>query len=32
MHSRGRRALQDVLTATRIGTTVERAGLALSER
>jgi error-prone DNA polymerase len=29
MHSRGRRALQDVLTATRIGTTVERAGLAL---
>jgi error-prone DNA polymerase len=29
MHSRGRRALQDVLTATRIGTTVEQAGLAL---
>ena len=29
MHSRGRRALQDVLTATRIGTTVEQAGFAL---
>jgi error-prone DNA polymerase len=29
MHTRGRRALQDVLTATRIGTTVEQAGLAL---
>jgi len=29
MHSRGRRALQDVLTATRIGTTVEQAGLTL---
>jgi error-prone DNA polymerase len=29
MHSRGRRALQDVLTATRLGTTVEQAGLAL---
>jgi error-prone DNA polymerase len=29
MHARGRRALQDVLTATRLGTTVERAGLAL---
>ncbi|MDH5177444.1 MAG: error-prone DNA polymerase, partial [Gammaproteobacteria bacterium] len=29
MHARGRRALQDVLTATRIGTTVEQAGLSL---
>jgi len=29
MHTRGRRALQDVLTATRIGTTVEQAGWAL---
>jgi len=29
MHSRGRRALQDVLTATRVGTTVDQAGLAL---
>jgi error-prone DNA polymerase len=29
MHARGRRALQDVLTATRIGTTVDRAGYAL---
>ncbi len=29
MHARGRRALQDVLTATRLGTTVEQAGLAL---
>jgi error-prone DNA polymerase len=29
MHTRGRRALQDVLTATRNGTTVEQAGLAL---
>ncbi|HET7204113.1 MAG TPA: PHP domain-containing protein, partial [Steroidobacteraceae bacterium] len=29
MHARGRRALQDVLTATRLGTTVERAGLGL---
>jgi error-prone DNA polymerase len=29
MHVRGRRALQDVLTATRLGTTLERAGLAL---
>jgi error-prone DNA polymerase len=29
MHVRGRRALQDVLTATRIGTTVDRAGFAL---
>ncbi len=29
MHTRGRRALQDVLTATRIGSTVEQAGLAL---
>jgi error-prone DNA polymerase len=29
MHARGRRALQDVLTATRIGTTVDQAGLAL---
>jgi error-prone DNA polymerase len=29
MHVRGRRALQDVLTATRIGTTVDRAGYSL---
>ena len=29
MHARGRRALQDALTATRLRTTVERAGLAL---
>jgi error-prone DNA polymerase len=29
MHTRSRRALQDVLTATRIGTTVDRAGFAL---
>ncbi|MGH8311114.1 MAG: error-prone DNA polymerase, partial [Steroidobacteraceae bacterium] len=29
MHVRGRRALQDALTATRLRTTVERAGLAL---
>ncbi len=29
MHARSRRALQDVLTATRIGTTVDRAGYAL---
>ncbi len=29
MHVRGRRALQDVLTATRLGTTVDRAGYAL---
>jgi len=29
MHARGRRALQDVLTAIRVGTTVERAGFAL---
>jgi error-prone DNA polymerase len=29
MHVRGRRALQDVLTATRLRTTVDRAGLAL---
>jgi error-prone DNA polymerase len=29
MHVRGRRALQDVLTATRLGTTVARAGYAL---
>ena len=29
MHARGRRALQDVLTATRLGTTVDRAGYAL---
>ncbi len=29
MHARGRRALQDVLTATRLGTTVDQAGLAL---
>ena len=29
MHARGRRALQDVLTATRIGATVDQAGLAL---
>ncbi len=29
MHGRGRRALQDVVTATRLRTTVERAGLAL---
>jgi error-prone DNA polymerase len=29
MHARGRRALQDVLAATRIGTTVEQAGFAL---
>ena len=29
MHARGRRALQDVLTATRLGTTVDRAGFAL---
>jgi error-prone DNA polymerase len=29
MHARGRRALQDVLTAVRLGTTVDRAGLAL---
>ncbi len=29
MHVRGRRALQDVLTATRLGTTVGRAGYAL---
>jgi error-prone DNA polymerase len=29
MHARGRRALQDVLTATRLGTTVEQAGFAL---
>ncbi len=29
MHARGRRALQDVLTATRVGTTVDQAGLAL---
>jgi error-prone DNA polymerase len=29
MHTRGRRALQDVLTATRLGSTVEQAGLAL---
>ncbi len=29
MHARGRRALQDVLTAARLGTTVEHAGLAL---
>jgi error-prone DNA polymerase len=29
MHVRGRRALQDVLTATRLRTTVEQAGLAL---
>jgi error-prone DNA polymerase len=29
MHTRGRRALQDVLTATRLGTTVDRAGYAL---
>jgi len=29
MHARGRRALQDVLTATRIGTTVASAGYAL---
>ena len=29
MHARGRRALQDVLTAIRIGTTVEDAGYAL---
>jgi error-prone DNA polymerase len=29
MHARGRRALQDALTATRLRTTVERAGFAL---
>jgi len=29
MHVRGRRALQDMLTATRLGTTVDRAGYAL---
>jgi error-prone DNA polymerase len=29
LHVRGRRALQDVLTATRIGTTVDQAGYAL---
>jgi error-prone DNA polymerase len=29
MHARGRRALQDVLTAIRAGTTVDQAGLAL---
>jgi error-prone DNA polymerase len=29
MHARGRRALQDVLTATRLRTTVDRAGYAL---
>jgi error-prone DNA polymerase len=29
MHARGRRALQDLLTATRLGTTVDRAGYAL---
>ncbi len=29
MHARGRRALQDVLTATRLGTPVDRAGYAL---
>jgi error-prone DNA polymerase len=29
MHRRGRRPLQDVVTAIRLGTTVERAGLAL---
>jgi error-prone DNA polymerase len=29
MHARGRRALQDVLTATRLGTTVDQAGLEL---
>jgi error-prone DNA polymerase len=29
MHVRGRRALQDLLTATRLGTTVEHAGYAL---
>ena len=29
MHARSRRALQDVLTATRLGTTVDRAGYAL---
>jgi error-prone DNA polymerase len=29
MHTRGRRALQDVLTATRLGVPVDRAGLAL---
>jgi error-prone DNA polymerase len=29
MHARGRRALHDVLTATRLGTTVDRAGYAL---
>src|SRR5688500_4860642 len=29
MHARGRRALQDALTVTRLRTTVERAGLAL---
>ncbi len=29
MHVRGRRALQDVLTATRLGTTVEHAGYSL---
>jgi error-prone DNA polymerase len=29
MHARGRRALQDVLTATRLGTTVDRAGYLL---
>ncbi len=29
MHSRGRRALQDTLTATRLGVTVAKAGLAL---
>ena len=29
MHTRGRRALQDTVTAVRLGTTLERAGLAL---
>ena len=29
MHARGRRALQDILTATRVGTTVDRAGYSL---